>query len=122
MTFITGHPTHRIITDESRQIKTIPQYKKDYYMNIIKYMDEHIYFNYLKQTDPLFGFSFETQLPFYIRADVTLSIPIVIYQKNFPDDIDINPILLNMITENYDNGIFTITPDILEVREELFLQ
>lgn len=122
MTFITGHPTHRIITDESRQIKTIPQYKKNYYMNIIKYMDEHIYFNYLKQTDPLFGFSFETQLPFYIRADVTLSIPIVIYQKNFPDDIDINPILLNMITENFDNGIFTITPDILEVREELFLQ
>ena len=29
MTFITGHPSHRIITDESRQIKIIPQYKKD---------------------------------------------------------------------------------------------
>ena len=122
MTFITGHPTHRIITDESKQIKTIPQFKKDYYMNIIKYMDEHIYFNYLKQTDPLFGFSFETQLPFYIRADVTLSIPIVIYQRNFPDDIDINPILINMISDNCDNGIFTITHDILEVREQLFLQ
>ena len=46
------------------------------------------------------GFSFETQLPFYIRADVTLSIPIVIYQRNFPDDIDINPILINMISDN----------------------
>ena len=44
----------------------------------------------------------------------------VIYQRNFPDDIDINPILLNMISNNYDNR-YTITPDILEVREQLFL-
>lgn len=122
MTFISGHPKHRIITEESVETKTIGRHKKQYYINIIKYLDEHIYFNYLKQTDPLFGFNFETQLPFYLRADVTLSIPIVIYQRNFPDDIDINPILLNMISNNYDNQIYTITPDILEVREQLFLQ
>ena len=117
---MTFFPSAKIITDESVETKTIGRHKKQYYINIIKYLDEHIYFNYLKQSDTLFGFNFETQLPFYLRADVTLSIPIVIYQRNFPDDIDINPILLNMISDNYDNQIYTITPDILEVREQLF--
>jgi hypothetical protein len=89
----------KLISKETESIKTIPKYKKKYYQNIITYLDEYIYFNYLKLTNPDFGFIFSSMLDHYIKADVTVSFPLIVYQRRYPDDETIDPYKLTIIEE-----------------------
>lgn len=116
---VNNFPAKPILTDESVSISVIPKERKIYYKNIVKYLDEHLYFIYLKASDPLYGMNFNTQLPYYLRVNVGISIAIVLYQRAFPDDEEIHPIILNMIQTNINNDILKVTPNILSVKEQL---
>ena len=96
-----------IISDSTSKSKTLSKDKKLYYRNVLKYLDEHLYFNYLKLSDPLYGLNFETQLPYYIQVNVGISVATIIYQRKYPDHKDISPVLLYEIKENLKKGIFT---------------
>ena len=115
---IRGHEDNGVVTQESILDKTeITEKKRKFYKNIIKYLDEHLYFLFLKNTDPLYGLNFETQLPYYIRVDVGISLPIIIYQKAFPEDEDnINNFILDLIKENIQQGIFTVSQNIIDLK------
>jgi hypothetical protein len=95
----------KIIDDDTLDLKTITKIKKDYYKNIIKYIDEYTYFNFLKLSDPLYGFNFNTMLPYYIKVNVGISIATIIYQRKYPDDEEIDPLKLQIIKQNIENGI-----------------
>ena len=96
-------PKNQIVTDESIEIRIITSERKEFYKNIIKYLDEHIYFNYLKATDPNFGMNFQTQLPYYLRQDVGVNSALVIYYRRYPDHEDVDPLLLSIIQMELDN-------------------
>lgn len=96
----------RYISEQTIKLKTIPSYKKNYYRNIIKYIDEYTYFNFLKLSDSNYGFNFSTMLPYYLRVNVGVSIALIIYQKKYPDDEEIDPLKLEIIKQNIENGIY----------------
>jgi hypothetical protein len=81
--------------------------RKEYYQNILTYLDEYIYFNYCKLTDPIYGLNFQIMLPYYIQVNVGVSIPHIIYQRKYPDDKEIDPLKFSIVEENYRNGIYT---------------
>ena len=99
--------SNSILSDSTIKAKSMPPHKKLYYRNVLKYLDEHLYFNYLKLSDPLYGLNFETQLPYYIQVNVGISVASIIYQRKYPDHKEISPVLLYEIKENLKKGIFT---------------
>lgn len=92
-------PKNQIVTDESVEIQTLPIHTRNFYKNIIEYLDEHIYFTYLKASDALYGMNFESQLPYYIRQDVGVNAALVVYFRRYPDheEDEVDPLLLSMI-------------------------
>ena len=86
-----------IVTNESIEITILPPQTKEFYRNVIKYLDEHIYFNYLKATDANYGMNFHTQLPYYLRQDVGVDFAKVIYDRRYPDHEEYDSLLLSMI-------------------------
>jgi hypothetical protein len=79
----------------------------DYYKSVIKYMDEYIYYNFLRLTDPNYGLNFQEMLSYYLRINVGISIPIIIYERKYPDDTEIDFIKLEIIKQNMEEGIYT---------------
>ena len=107
MSLISSFPVSRkLITDETVKLKTIPSFKKNYFRNIIKYIDEYTYFNFLKLSDSNYGFNFSTMLPYYLRVNVGVSVALIIYQRKYPDDEEIEPLKLEIIKANIENGIY----------------
>ena len=98
-------PQRRVLDSFTIDLNTTPKSKKDYYKNIIKYIDEYTYFNFLKLSDPLYGFNFNTMLPYYIKVNVGISVATIIYQRKYPDDEEIDPLKLQIIKQNIENGI-----------------
>ena len=96
----------QIISDTTQSVASMSKQKKLYYKNVLKYLDEHLYFNYLKLSDPLYGLNFETQLPYYIQVNVSISVETIIYNRLYPDHKEINSELLDQVRENLKNGIF----------------
>ena len=94
-----------IVTNESIEITILPPQTKEFYRNVIKYLDEHIYFNYLKATDANYGMNFHTQLPYYLRQDVGVDFAKVIYFRRYPDhdEDEVDPLLLSMIQMELDD-------------------
>tara|TARA_B100000768_G_scaffold172352_1_gene180511 strand:- start:388 stop:756 length:369 start_codon:yes stop_codon:yes gene_type:complete len=121
MPIISNFPKNQIVTNESIDIKSIPKKTKLYYKNLIKYLDEYIYFIYLKFTDNKYGLTLGTQLPYYLRVDVSVSLEKAFYQRHFPDDEEIQPLILSIIEENFKNDIYEVTPEIIEFRKILGL-
>ena len=120
MSIISNFPKGRsLISEETISIAVTSKDRKLYYKNIIQYLDEHLYFLYLKSSDPLYGMNFNTQLPYFLRVNIGISVPIIIYERAFPDDEDINPIILQMITDNVEIGILQVTQNIRDVKEQL---
>ena len=89
----------QLVTNESIEMKILPIRTKNFYKNIIQYLDEHIYFTYLKSSDALYGMNFQTQLPYYLRQDVGVNTALIIYFRRYPDheDDEVDPLLLSMI-------------------------
>ena len=54
--------SNSLLSSSTLNSKTFSPQKKEYFRNVLKYLDEHIYFNYLKLTDPTYGLDFESQL------------------------------------------------------------
>ena len=121
MSIVSNFPKGRsLISEETLSIAVIGKDRKLYYKNIIRYLDEHLYFNYLKLNDAEYGLNFNTQLPTYIPVSVGVSTSIILYQRAFPEDgDDINVIVLNLIKENIQNGILSVTQNIRDVKEQL---
>lgn len=80
-----------------------------------------MYFKFLKNTDPLYGLNFETQLPYYIKVNVGISIAIILYQRAYPEEADneIYPIVLQYIQENLNNCIIPTINQIKELRNNI---
>jgi len=92
-------PKNKIVTDESIEIQTLTPDTINYYKNIIQYLDEQIYFTYLKASDALYGMNFNSQLPYYFRQDVGVNVALVVYFRRYPDheEDEVDPLLLSMI-------------------------
>ena len=92
-------PKNKIVSDESVETLTLPNHTKNFYKNIIQYLDEHIYFTYLKASDALYGMNFESQLPYYLRQDVSVNTALIVYFRRYPDhdEDEVDPLLLSMI-------------------------
>ena len=106
MSIIDNFPKEKkIMSDDTIRIHTMTVEKKQYYKNIIKYIDEYTYFNFLKLTDSNYGFNFNTMLPYYIKVNVGVSVATIIYQRKYPDDEEIDPLKLQIIKQNIENGI-----------------
>ena len=109
MPLISNFPEqNRLIAQPTIDIKSLPQRIRNYYKNIIQFIDECIYFSYLKNTDPLYGLNFRTQLPHYIRVNLGLSIPLVIYSRKYPDDEEVDPFKFSIIEEQVALGNYSI--------------
>ena len=119
MSIIKNFPGASLVSEESISINTIPKDKKEYYKNLIRYLDEYTYFQFLKTIDPNYGFNFTSQLNYYLREDFSINIYIILYQRAFPEDEEINTIILDLIKVNVDNGILAVTQNILDIKEEL---
>ena len=96
-------PKNQIVSDNSVEIRIIPKEKKLFYKNVIKYLDEYIYFNYLKATDANYGMVFQSQLPYYMNVDIDVSFAKVIYLRRYPDHEDFDIILLTGIQMELEN-------------------
>ena len=88
-----------VLDQETIGIKTMSKVKKDYYQNILTYLDEYIYFNYLKLTNPDFGFVISSMNTYYLKVDVSVSLPLILYYKRYPDDDEIDPFRFIIIEE-----------------------
>lgn len=94
---------NNIFSKETRVIKNMSKTKKDYYKNILLYIDEYTYFNFLKLTDSNYGFNIRTMLPYYLSINVNLNMPLILYNKRYPDDEEIDPYKLILIEEEINN-------------------
>ena len=88
-----------VLDAETIGVKTMSEAKKKYYQNILTYLDEYIYFNYLKLTNPDFGFAIATMNTYYLKADVSVSLATILYFKTYPDDDEIDPYKFIIIEE-----------------------
>ena len=108
-----------LISRDSKELNSIPTYTKNYYKTLLKYLDEHLYFNYLKLTDPRYNVHFLTQQSYSMRANVGISIPKVLYMRFFPDDVEQHPFILDAIQLNIDNNNYTLTQNLIDLRTSL---
>ena len=121
MDILSGLSDSGIVTSKYIMIKILNKEKKNYYFNVIKYLDEHLYFNYLKNSDPLYGLNFETQLPYYLKVDAGVSVAIILYQRAYPeeDDEDIYLPLVQLIQNELDDGNILTTEEIKNLRDNM---
>lgn len=120
MKIVASFPSSRkSFSDETVTVKLIRPAKIEYYKNVIAYLDEHIYFNYLRATNPDFGLSFSTDATYYVRVDLDLSLAKVLYTRAFPFDEEVINIILQIIQVNLDNNIFLTIPQIRELKENI---
>ena len=108
-----------LISKDSKELNSIPIYTQNYYKTLIKYLDEHLYFSYLKLTDPRYNVNFSTQQSYSMRANVGISIPKVLYMRFFPDDVEPHTFILDAIQLNIKNNIYTLTQNLIDLRTEL---
>ena len=92
-----------LFSKETRVIKNMSKIKKQYYKNLLLYIDEYTYFNFLKLTDSNYGFNLSTMLPYYLNINVKVSMPLILYNKRYPDDEEIDPYKLILIEEEINN-------------------
>lgn len=104
MSIIT-FPDAKIVSDNTIEIGLLGKHKKDYYKNIIRTLDEMIYFNYLKGTDPRYGLNIQTQLSYYIKQDIGISLIRVLYFRTYPDDEEIDMEKFILVQQDYNNII-----------------
>lgn len=102
---IISFPNSKIVSDNTIEINLLGKNKKEYYKTIFKNLDDIVYFNFLKATDPKYGMNIETQLPYYMRINVGVSTAKIIYYKKYPDDEDIDMDKYLIIEQNVRNGI-----------------
>ena len=103
---IEGFQTSKLISTTTLKLY-LNKPRIDYYKAIIKYMDEYIYYNFLRLTDPNYGLNFQEMLNYYLKINVGISIPIIIYERKYPDDTEIDFIKLEIIKQNMEDGIYT---------------
>lgn len=109
----------RIISKDSKELNSIPIYTQNYYKTLIKYLDEHLYFSYLKLTDPVYGIITDNLRKYYMTVDINISIPKILYMRFFPDDVEPHPFILDAIQLNIKNNIYTLTQNLIDLRTEL---
>ena len=82
MTLIKNFPGASLVSEESVSINVIPKHRKEYYINVIRYLDQYVYFQFLKTIDPNYGFNFTSQLNYYVREDFSIDINVILYQEH----------------------------------------
>jgi len=102
---ISGFETSNLISSTTTKLSLNNEHA-DYYKSLIKYMDEYTYFNFLRLTDPNYGLNFKEMLNYYLRINVGISIPIIIYERKYPDDTEIDFLKLEIIKQNIEDGIY----------------
>ena len=65
--------------------------KKNFYANIVKYMDKYSLFNYLEITNPFFGFNLSNTETVILEAPILTSLELLVYfsryrNANFVDE------------------------------------
>lgn len=83
---LDNFPSGEIVSENSIAIGSISQDLKDYYINVIKFLDQQLYFNYLQNTDPLYGLNYFHDSATQMNVDLNLSIPKILYSRAFPDE------------------------------------
>ena len=121
MKIVNNFPSSKKIFSEiTVEIKNITPIKIEYYKNVIAYLDDHLYFNYLKATNPDFGLSFNSQAIHYVNVDVGVSLPLILYTRAFPDDEEVIDFILQIIRVNLENQIFLTLEQIRDLKENMY--
>ena len=82
----------------------LPKYKKNFYTTILKYMDEYSYYNYLKVTNPHFGFKYEDNQTLFLEANVSTTLELLLYFARYKDSNYVNEDDLNIIKKDLNDG------------------
>lgn len=97
-----------LISGQTIRKKKIDPKLKKFYICVIKYLDEHLFFLWLRGTDPHYGLDFTMDLPFYVYQEVSLPMARVLYFKRYPHHKDIeDPLAYLIAQEDVKNNIFT---------------
>ena len=59
--------------------------KKNFYGNIIKYMDKYSLFNYLEITNPYFGLTLSSTVEIILEAPILTSLELLVYFSRYRD-------------------------------------
>lgn len=98
---------NNLISGQTIRKKKIDNKMKEYYKCIVKYLDEHLYFLWLRGSDPFYGLDFTMDLPFYVYQDISLPFARILYFKRFPDHTTIeDPVAYLIAQEDIKNNIF----------------
>jgi hypothetical protein len=82
----------------------LPKYKKNFYTTMLKYMDQYSIYNYLKVTDPHFGFKFADNETLFLEANVSTTLELLLYFSRHKDDTDVNEDKLDVIKKDLNEG------------------
>ena len=80
------------------------KYKKIFYTNMLRYMDEYSIYNYLKVTDPHFGFKFSENETLFIEANISTTLELLLYFSRHRDDTDVDGDKLDTIIKDLNDG------------------
>lgn len=82
----------------------LPKYKKNFYTTMLKYMDQYSIYNYLKVTDPHFGFKFADNETLFLEANVSTTLELLLYFSRHRDDTDVDGDKLDIIIKDLNDG------------------
>tara|TARA_Y200000002_G_C22433273_1_gene558963 strand:- start:222 stop:608 length:387 start_codon:yes stop_codon:yes gene_type:complete len=117
---VDNFPNSRaVISVTTFENKTVLPDTIQYFKNILIYLDEHIYFNYLKATNPDFGLSYSSNVHHYIRFNVEVSAANILYYRAFPEDREINNFILEIIRIMLQDGSNISLEQIREIKNNL---
>jgi len=82
----------------------LPKYKKDFYKNMLTYMDQYSIYNYLKVTNPHYGFNFVNNQMHFINASIGTTLELLLYFSRHKKDTDVDPEKLKQIIKDLNDN------------------
>jgi hypothetical protein len=100
MSLIGRSKNSRALISDNTFKNDLPQYKKDFYKNMLTYMDQYSIHNYLKVTNPHYGFKFSENEKLFIEANLSTTLELLLYFSRHKKDTDVDPHKLKQIIKD----------------------
>jgi hypothetical protein len=77
----------------------------EYFSNVIRYIDDYTFYNFLQIIDPNYGKNDSRLDDLNIEANVTLSFALILYYKKYGDDAEVIQQDLDVIKQQLKDGL-----------------
>ena len=106
MSLIGRSTGNRTLISDNTFKNDLPKYKKIFYRNILDYIDQYAIYNYMKVTDPHYGFTWQDNNNLFIEANLSTTLELLLYFHRHRDDTNVDEEKLQQIKKDLNDEKF----------------